>query len=344
MMLPHFRRMADNMIREWPSNDSFGNAFTYLWEQYYDNVKTNLKTHCERRLRKFFKMRVFELNDYATNYNYFNDIFGQVDALPYYDDIDVRNAINYTYNRRDSTNGDANRQLRLGELLDELRQMGAPDDCNIKEFVANNWFESIRMWTEIQRAIQMFHITFSIRRDKPKIRNFAVVPMCSFQRRHIRIDTATLYKILAKVKLLPKKCGAKKAKDGHVNWINITANEFLRNPIDSWNLFFDVEKMLRLSHNKRNFHGQICSDGVSATIIYDKPKVEPSEPSDEQVRRMFISGFIRYLLGIDPGERTYNATVRRDLITGEEVNLIINRFITILSIFIKRQVHICVIE
>lgn len=53
----------------WPTSDAFGNAFTYLWEQYGDNVKTNLITHCETRLKRFFRMRVFEMNDYANQFN-----------------------------------------------------------------------------------------------------------------------------------------------------------------------------------------------------------------------------------------------------------------------------------
>lgn len=321
MMLPAFRQLAANIIHEWPSNSGFGNAFIYLWEQYLDNVKTNLTTHCERRLKKFFRMRMFELNDNANIFNYFNDIFGQADAMPYYDETDVRNAINYTYNRRDTTNGDGDRQQRLGELLDELRWMGAPDDCNIKEFVENNWFASIRMWTEIQRDIHMFNIAYNGHPKKPKIRNFAVVPICSFQRRHIRIDTRALYDILAKVNLLPKKCSAKKAKNGKVNQINITMEEFSRNRIGSWNLFFDVDQILKLSHIKRDFHCQIVSDGVSATILYDKPKVQPVELSDEQVCEKLESGEITIVAGMDPGDKTYNATVCLDLTTGEEVSL-----------------------
>lgn len=320
LMLPEFRQMVEAAQIAWPTSNGFGNAFTYLWEQYCDNVKTNLTTHCESRLRKFFRMRVFELNDMATNFNYFNDLFGHGDALPYYDEVDVKNAVNYAYHRRDTTGDDAERELRLGELLDELRWMGAPDDCNIESFVKDNWFESIRMWTEIQRDIHNFHLTYSNRRDKPKrIQNFAVVPMCSFQRRHIKIDTAALYNILAKLKLVPKKCGKLIDKKGNPKLINITQNEFGRDPIGSWNLFFDVEKIRKLKHNQQNFHGMICSDGVSATILYERPKEQPTEVSDEEVRRQYRAGVFHYELGIDMGYRTWNATVRRSINTGEEV-------------------------
>lgn len=326
LMSPRFREIAQNFIT-WPINGGFGNAFTYLWEQYRDNVRTNLKTHCERRLRKFFKMRVFELNDDATKYNYFNDLFGHEDAKPYYDDIDIRNAIDYTYNRKDSTDS-VERQLRLGELLDELRWMGAPDDCDIKSFAENDetWFESMRMWTEIQRDINSFHMAFKDRHDKPQIKNFVVVPMCSFQRRHIRIDTDTLYEILAKVKddnknsLLPKKFGVT-FKNGTTNIRNLTKTEFYKNEIGSWSMYFDMEKMLKLRKNKNDFHFQLMSDGVAVSILYDQPKQQSAEISDEDLLQLYRAGVFEYELGIDPGMRTWNATVRRSIRTNEEVIL-----------------------
>lgn len=338
LMSARFRQMVEQCNINWPESGGFGNAFKYLWEQYRDNVRTNLKTHCERRLRKYFKMRVFELNDEATTFNYFNDLFGQEDAKPYYDDIDIRNAINYAYNRRDTTDS-PEREQRLGELLDELRWLGAPDDCDIKKFVESDetWFESIRMWTEIQREINIFHQVYKDRRDKPQIKNFTVVPMCSFQRRHIRIDTDVLYEILAKVKeeddgkvkekdgekakcLLPKKCGMTR-KDGTTKWRNFTKTDLYKNEMGGWSLFFDMEKILKLRNNKNDFHFQLLSDGVSVSIQYQEPKHKPAEISDEEVLRQYRAGVFKYELGIDPGMRTWNATVRRCIRTKEEVSL-----------------------
>lgn len=120
LMLPEYRAMVEAAYIEWPHSEALGNALKYLYEQYRDNVKTKLTTHCERRLKRFFKMRAFELNDYATKFNYFNNLFGTIQAAPYYDNVDIINAVNYSYKRRDTTNGDVERQRRLGELLDEL--------------------------------------------------------------------------------------------------------------------------------------------------------------------------------------------------------------------------------
>ncbi|XP_031618637.1 uncharacterized protein LOC116337846 [Contarinia nasturtii] len=267
-------------------------------------------------------MRAFELNDYAIKYNYFNNLYGMIEfELPYYDEEDIKNAINYTYRRRNTAIGDVEREMRLGELLDELRWLGAPDDCNIRDFVKEDWFKSIRMWSEIQRDIRNFHFAYEDRRDKPQIKNFVVVPMCTFQRRHIRIDTDALYVILSNAKLVPRKCGKRTRKDGTTNFKNITSNEFRTNKILSWNLFFDVEKILKLVHNKKEFDSQICSDGVSVSLMYKKPKVPPVETTDDEIKAMYDSNELKYAVGCDPGMRTWNASVRRDLHTKEEVNL-----------------------
>lgn len=321
LMLPDFRMMVERAQIAWPTSDTFSNAFKYLWEQYMDNVKTNLRFHCSKRLRKFFQMRVFEINDSITRFNYFNELFGTDDALPYFDDIDIANAVNYTYERRDTTNNDEMREHHLAELLDELRWMGAPDDCNINDFVEEKWFESMQMWTEIQRDIHMFNILYKGRRDKPKIKNFAVVPMCSFQRRHIRIDTEALYSILCKLNIIPRKYGLRICKDGSPNLRNITSKEFNHNAINSWNLFFDVEHMEKIASNKNEFAGQICSDGVSVSIMYKKPKVQPVEATDDEILKMYATHNFVYELGIDPGMRTWIAVVRRNIRTKEEVIL-----------------------
>lgn len=84
-MLPdRFRDFVLNAVSgvfQWPSTAIMGNAYSYLIEQYVTNVTTNLTTHCERRLKSFFRMRVFEWNDINPNVGQYND-------------IDVTNAVN----------------------------------------------------------------------------------------------------------------------------------------------------------------------------------------------------------------------------------------------------------
>lgn len=98
----------------------------HLREQYIDNVKTNIKTHCESRLRKFFRMCVYELNDEIRRQN--------VPNATLYTEQDVENAVKFTYKQRRTINGDAGTEQRLRTLLDELILCGAPVDCNIQRF------------------------------------------------------------------------------------------------------------------------------------------------------------------------------------------------------------------
>jgi hypothetical protein len=192
----------------------------------------------------------------------------------------------------------------------------------------------MRMFTEIQRDIRMFHLSYRGRRDTPKIKNFTVVPICTFQRRHIYIDTEALYQILASIKLVPKKCGKQKSKKGKIKMINITRDEFTcaqkkGKPKDlekkrdivmkSWSLYFDMNKIGKWVNFKKDFNEMICSDGVSVSIMYDKPKVPPPVLSDQELLAEYRAKKFKYELGNDPAERTWNATVRRDLATKEEV-------------------------
>lgn len=309
----------------WPSNRQFGNSFSYLYEQYTANVMTNIRTHAKRRIKLFFTMRVYELNDMQSQLNAPNPIV--------FTDQDVKNAVKYTMERRDNTNGDAGAQNRLGILLDELIDIGAPADCNIVDFLNTNWFKSLYMWMQIQRDIQHFQHAFAHVRNSwslyrkfpryvqrpttpepPEIHNFVAIPTCSFQRRHIRIDTDVLYRLLCETKLVPKKDGIRKDK------VNIKSPEFSRDQYGNWNRVFDLSQIYKMVHGKKTFDFQILSDGVSVTMLYLKQTTAAVPISREEVVMQYDAGLFFYELGIDPGMRTWNATVRRNIKTGEEVN------------------------
>lgn len=336
-MPDRFRDFVVNSVSaafRWPSTDRMGHVFTYLWEQYACNVKTNLTTHCKNRLTKFFRMRAYELNDMLTN----DPLHRYANVLDRpFNEYDVKNAVNYTYHRRDSTRDDGERQ-RLGILLDELRVFDVPYDCNIRDFVQEHWFRSLRLWLDIQFDIDRFHEMYAERYDAwnvyhkhrknrrnlvqppvpepPKIRNFAAIPMCTFQRRHIRVDTDVLYRLACETKAIPQKIGLRKKNP----WRNITVKEFFANQRGSWGLYFDLEKIDAMVKGKKQFDHQIATDGVSASVLYLRPiKCEAPIP-DEEVLRRYHAGEFYYELGIDPGMRTWNATVRRDIRTGEEVS------------------------
>lgn len=334
-MPPAFRQMVEGICAafEWPKNKLFGNAFKYMWEQFADNVKTNLNTHCESRLKKFFRMRAYELNDMIRR--------GMLIDQPWFDSSDVSNAVKFAYHRKFHAQTDESIQ-KMAFLLEQLYAVGAPDmpddQFNIRGYTANNWFQSLRMWINIQRDIHHFHLAFAdIRQswayhraaprnvtrptipEPPKIANFAAIPMCTFQRRHVRIDTDVLYNILCAVKEVPRKLGMP-TKKGKVKMRNITQNDFRLNEAGSWDLFFDRAKIDRQVKSKKPFPYQILSDGVSATLLYSKPQEPECTITNEEIVNRLEDGQLSYEIGIDPGMRTWNAAVRRNLLTGEEVS------------------------
>lgn len=266
----NFRAMAESVLNfVWPNNKYFGNCFKYLWKQYSTNVQNNLRTHCEKRLRQFFKMRAYELNDMILR--------GLLNYRVLFDARDIVNAVNYAYKRKITTQGDAQREEKLRLLLEELYYVGAPfephDEFNIRAFTEQHWLQSLRMWLNIQRDIDRFHMAFRdlnaqwqhFRKnplihpepqfpEPPKINNFAAVPMCSFQRRHIQIDTEALHHIISGCKIVPKKISVskRKPKDGQEhNWINLEESEFRKNKLGAWNLYFDMDKILQYVKNKK---------------------------------------------------------------------------------------------
>ena len=308
---------------QWPTNNRLGNAFNYLHEQYIDNVKTNIRTHYKKRLKLYFTMRAYTMNIIRRENQ--NAIL--------FDDDDIKNAINHTANGYDSTNGDVNRIIMLDILLEDLRLFGAPADCNIRDFVENNWFKSLKMWINIQRDIEHFNKVYAnLRRDwnlfrkyplyvtrpfnpaPPDTNNFAAIPLCSNQRRHIRIDTAVLYGLLCEIGIVPKKIGQKKSKPE----VNVTRTDFFKNQTGGWRLFFDGNKIDQMVHNKKLFDTQIISDGVSATILYLRPNQPEAIVSKEEVRRLFDLNTFWYHFDTKQGVRNNKAEKMTRLFTFDE--------------------------
>lgn len=87
-----------------------------------------------------------------------------------------------------------------------------------------------------------------------------------------------------------------------------------------WDQVCDMLKIRRMGKSKKEFRFRFLSDGVSVSLQYDREKSE-SQPIDlEAIRQKLRDCFFWYILGIDPGMKTWNATVRRTCQTGKEVN------------------------
>lgn len=315
-LMPEFRakyNAVDGQHRmAWPNNQYFGNLMKYMQQEYVRNVITNLTTHRKKRLTQFLRYCVYCENA--------DNVIGR------FDETDVKNAVSWAIKRYDSTRGNAERLRKRNYLLRVVRQIGGPDDDDITRFTRANWFQSMSMWLTMQQYIDEFH-QFQQQNGlrAPKIRNLSVVPICSHMRKCIRIDGDVLYRMMCETNTIPRDEKGNQIKGGEV-----TSNR---------NYFFDqifnMEKINRILKTNKEFHYQIVSDGLSASILYKVPKrVLEQMLNDRIVKERYYSGLYMYELGIDPGMKTWLAVVRRYINTGKEVcNFVCALF------FIRYQCH-----
>lgn len=301
LLMPEFRAKYDAVDgRErmaWPNNEYFGNLMKYIPQEYTRNVITNLTTHRKKRLTQFFRYCV-----YCENVD---------NVIGHFDETDVKNAVSWAIKRYDSTRGNAERLRKRNYLLRVVRQMGGPDDDDVTQFTHANWFQSIPMWLTMQKFIDEFH-DWSQRNGfrVPKIKNLSVIPICSHMRKCIKFDADALYRMMCETGTIPMKDGKQ-----------VTVGFICANKEYYFNYIFNMDAFNRLLKANKEFHYFIVTDGVAASILYKVPKKLVQQLSnDDLVKRQYMEGFYVYLLGIDPGMKTWNATTRRHIDTGKEVN------------------------
>ncbi|XP_031634573.1 uncharacterized protein LOC116347906 [Contarinia nasturtii] len=141
----------------------------------------------------------------------------------------------------------------------------------------------------------------------PKIKNLSVVPLPDYQRKAVFMCNDVFYRMLAEEKLLPKVEGKQ-----------VTENFIRENKEHFWNQIFDFDKINRILKKKKEFHFTIVSNGESVSVLYKLSKHHLQRLLDDDiVRKRYLDGTFVYELGIDPGMKTWNATVN----TRKEVNL-----------------------
>lgn len=137
----------------------------------------------------------------------------------------------------------------------------------------------------------------------PKISNFNAIPLHSNHRKHITVDKQ-VFRIIA------SKIGAEKdekEEDGDPS-----------RPQQFWNKVFYMNKIDKGARGEQKFDFHIKTDGVSASITYAEPCKET--PVDEDLFGIrLLYRYFKYVIGIDPGVRTWNATCRKDIQNGDEV-------------------------
>lgn len=300
-MDPEFRRIVESVPNRfaWPHNEYFGNLFKYLISQYYTNVKTNLTTHMEKRLLHFFRMLVYESNRQYPDHLQF-------------DNMDITNAMAVAMNRKKNPL-DEIRRLKRDHLLRAI-QFGPERNNNIESFTRTKWFESLPMWVAIQRQIFYFHERQQIRHNAgedlgrvPNIKGFTVIPLCSFQRTHIRFDTDCLSRLYSEWEAT-----------GKLKRDEMTSKEFFDDRYNQWNQIFDLPKIYKLARYKKQFHCQLVTDGVGVSILFNVKKSDLGV-NEAAIREQYANGDISHEFGIDRNARTWLAVMRKNVVTGTEV-------------------------
>ncbi|RYE17060.1 MAG: hypothetical protein EOP45_16460 [Sphingobacteriaceae bacterium] len=301
-MIPEFRDSFEAVDDEnrlaWPNNNYFGNNFKYLYQQYDRNVVTNLTTHAQSRLRQFLRLIVWQHNN-----NNPNDRF---------DEIDIKNAVNWAIKRFDSTRLDAQRMANRNRLLEHVRQFGGPDDDDIAKFTKEEWFASLPLWLYMQSQITEYHDWMANNDipDAPKIKNLCVIPICSHERKPVKIDADVLYRMMCDTGICPRNEYGTQVKVGHVT----------SNKEHYFKEIFNMEKINRMLKVNKTFYYHVVSDGVSMSILYKvRQTVLDQLITDGVVKKRYEDGFYVYELAIDPNMKTWMAVVRRDIQTGKEV-------------------------
>lgn len=316
---------------EWPNNDFFGNITGFLSDTYCTNVTTNLNTHLKKRLREFLRMRIYKSNELRRNNP----------NVTMYDDVDISNTIDLAVGEEDGVTNQDRREKREN-LMNMIRDASWYEirNDNVMEFTRDHWLMSIPMWLTMQREIAQFNTDAGYREQRrdqrqevrkqrrqknrktkkheksddnkpPFIKNLTVIPICSFLRTHIMIGNFELYKMFCETECIPKDQQGKQ----------IESTEITRFKTHYWNQWFDLTKIVRMATRQKQFHYEIVTDGKSVSILYERKKGAGTGATmtKEEIIQKYLRGEFIYEVGIDPGMKTWNASVRRTIATGKEV-------------------------
>lgn len=240
---PEFREMTQGIPDfQWPQRHGMSNAFNYLVEQYITNAKNNIRVWAYSRVKTFFALRRYEMNLLGHNIT----------------EIDVKNATKAVMFNNIVASDNVNR------LLQHAHMIGIPIGHRFCDIVRGNWFRTIPIFINIQRAVFEHHQRYELLHDRwrawyrdrvnnekprvprpPKIRNFKVIPIHDCKMKHIRIDWHAFYEMACKLKALKLKKGF------YGRDINISKDEYENNVFFCWNRIFDMDKIVKVGNGNK---------------------------------------------------------------------------------------------
>lgn len=307
-----FRQMVEETVPnfQWPERHGMANSFNYLVDQYTTNVKNNIKVWSYSRIKTFFTMQRYELNLFGHNIT----------------DIDVKNATKAVMFNNITPTENVNRLLQQAQII------GVPIGERLCDLVRSNWMQMIPIFINIQRHVFNHHHRFELLNDAfrrhhrdpannpeprvkrpPKVRNFVVIPVHDYHLKHIRIDSHCFYQLACKFGAL------KLAKGKRDRAINIGKGDYDNNLLYYWDQVFNMDKILQIGKSKKTFDFAIVTDSVAVSLCYLRDVCPSYQNTNEQIKTMYENNQFHFVLGMDPGVRTWNATVRKHILSGVEV-------------------------
>ncbi|XP_055305360.1 uncharacterized protein LOC129570029 [Sitodiplosis mosellana] len=341
-MPPEFRKMVhqldDSHRVVWPNADYFGNAMNDLIDTYITNVKNNLKTHSKKRLREWLRVKVFESSLVA---RYEQADIDRVISLAIFGNDDI------TINGMDDVAKRERRTLLIGMVTKNswwdipdnniglftngkdwfksiafwISLQRKIDDFNTCEEYREERRCQREEFEELKRCRRRNHRPCTwqqptdrgqngneyIEKGPPRVKNLAVIPICSFTRTHYTLDNRTLYSLLRQLGIVP---------------LNITEDEFRKQKEYYWGQYFDMRKIYHLGRSRKKFRFRILSNGQAVSLQFDidKTKLKPVD------KKAIVQNYKKFVNegATDPGVNTWNATTVHNIETGKEANYTIS--------------------
>lgn len=292
---PEFRDMMQQFEVESPDNEYMENIFKHMYQQYRVNFKNNIVVHAKKRITKFLMQEMYRLN-------------------PVPPDIDA--AAKKVHRKENNTAVykttcflfDGTVEFN-GPLLNEFETILQPNSdnvCGLFYDIEQDWFKLLPLFFRLQRHI------FAQQQSGHNIRNFVIVPQTSFQRRHIHIDTSSLYRIFTRLDLIQMKTKTKK----------IPMSDYTKTSKQCWKLWSEIFDEKEVNTRDKKFDNSISTDGLAMSICCQKSVLKKSdEEKRKECKQKLDNGDFDDLAGGDPGKRLVLGGVVRNISTGKERNI-----------------------
>lgn len=286
---------------QWPVCRLLSNITKYLIDVARVNFENNIKLHAKKRIKLFFTICDIEAN---------------------------QNEIESTIKFMFESNSDCEPKYELINAIPNIGELQALNiDITQRDFfgklLAFNWFKTVFIFVAIQMEVydHQKHVE-NARKENPGLkikmyRNFMVVPLCSQERRHIKIDNDVFHCILKELKIDPKRRGKKK------NQVQIPIEDFIKNKKKHWFTYFDEKKFKQMEKEEKKFYYEIDTDGISASILFENKHTNRHVKSDgyiDTIAEEYSLGEFDVEVGIDLGYKNPIAGVIREPKTGLETN------------------------